>query len=85
MFVCQAFPLPGKKEAGCKSGALGCFECKMNCASKISAVLEPIIEKRKRYEVRKDQVLEILIDGEKRARKIAQDTMQEVHEKMKLG
>jgi tryptophanyl-tRNA synthetase len=31
-------------EAGCKSGALGCFDCKMNCASKISVMLEAIIE-----------------------------------------
>jgi tryptophanyl-tRNA synthetase len=72
-------------EAGCRSGALGCFDCKMNCASKISIFLAPIIEKRKYYEERKDLVLEILNDGEKKAKSIACLTMNEVHEKMKIG
>ncbi len=72
-------------EAGCRSGALGCFDCKMNCASKISVMIEPIIEKRKYYENRKNEVLEILHDGEIRAGKVAQETMKEVREKMKIG
>ncbi len=72
-------------EAGCRSGALGCFDCKMNCASKISVMIEPIIEKRKYYENRKNEVLEILNDGEIRAGKVAQETMKEVREKMKIG
>lgn len=72
-------------EAGCRSGALGCFDCKMNCASKISDFLAPIIEKRKYYEERMDEVKDILNDGENRGRKAAQLTMSEVHDKMKLG
>src|SRR5690606_2874659 len=72
-------------EAGCSSGALGCFDCKMNCASHISEFLNPIREKRKYYEERLNEVEEILIDGEKRARETAQITMAEVREKMKLG
>lgn len=72
-------------EAGCRSGALGCFDCKMNCASKISSFLEPIIEKRKHYESRIDEVKDVLLDGEIRGRKIAEQTMSEVHDKMKLG
>ncbi len=72
-------------EAGCRSGALGCVDCKMNCASKISVMLEPIIEKRRYYENKKNEVLEILNDGENRAQKVAQETMKEVREKMKMG
>jgi tryptophanyl-tRNA synthetase len=72
-------------ETGCRSGALGCFDCKMNCASKISSFLEPIIEKRKHYESRIDEVKDILHDGEIRGRKVAGQTMSEVHDKMKLG
>ena len=37
-------------EADCRSGALGCVECKLRCAEKISTFLSPIIEKRKYYE-----------------------------------
>ena len=71
--------------AGCRSGALGCFDCKMNCASKISSFLAPIIEKRKYYENNIQLVKDILADGELKAKKIAVLTMNEVHEKMKLG
>ena len=57
----------------------------MNCASKISELLSPIIEKRHYYEQRLNEVTDILLDGEKRARKTAQETMNDVREKMKLG
>ena len=57
----------------------------MKCASKISEFLAPIIEKRKYYETRIDEVRDILNDGELRGRKVAEHTMNEVHEKMKIG
>lgn len=72
-------------DAGCRSGALGCFDCKMNCASKISSFLEPVREKRKYYESKPDEVRQILADGEQRAKKIAGETMREVRENMKMG
>jgi len=72
-------------EAGCRSGVLGCFDCKMNCASKISGFLAPMIEKRKLFENNIILVKEILADGEKRAKEVATATMKEVREKMKLG
>jgi len=72
-------------DAGCRSGALGCFDCKMNCASNISKFLEPIIEKRNYYENRIDEVKDILHNGETQGRKVAEQTMNEVHDKMKLG
>jgi len=72
-------------ESGCKSGELGCFDCKMNCADKISAVLAPIIEKRKYYESNLDLVKDVLSDGENAAKLEAQKTMNDVREKMKLG
>ena len=72
-------------DKGCRSGALGCFDCKMNCASKISDFLEPIIEKRKLYEEKPELVKDVLSDGEKRGKAEAMKTMTEVREKMKLG
>ena len=72
-------------EAGCRSGVLGCFDCKMNCASKISTFLKPINEKRKYYESRISDVTDILHDGEKRGKIVAEQTMSEVHNKMKFG
>jgi tryptophanyl-tRNA synthetase len=72
-------------DSSCRSGALGCVDCKLRCASKISEILKPIIEKRHYFEQRLDEVTDILLDGEKRARRIAQETMEEVREKMELG
>ncbi len=72
-------------ESGCRSGELGCVDCKLNCANKINAFLNPIREKRAIYENDKSKVVEILHEGEKRARIVAKETMAEVHEKMKLG
>ncbi len=72
-------------EAGCRSGTLGCVDCKKNCAAKISAFFAPVREKRKYYEKHMDEVIDILKDGEQRAGKIARQTIEEVHNKMKLG
>ena len=72
-------------ERDCRSGALGCVDCKMNCSAKISSFLEPIIEKRKYYENNMNEVLNILSDGEARGKKTAEETMADVHEKMKFG
>jgi tryptophanyl-tRNA synthetase len=72
-------------ETDCRSGALGCVDCKMNCSEKISSFLAPIIEKRKYYESNMKEVLDILADGEARGKKVAQETMSEVHDKMKFG
>jgi len=70
---------------GCSSGALGCVDCKMRCANSLNSILAPIIEKRKYYEANLNEVKDILTDGEQRGRKVAQQTMSEVHEKMQLG
>ncbi len=72
-------------ESGCRSGALGCVDCKLKCAANISSFISPILEKRKYYEDHLDEVKNILADGENRAKKVAHATMQEVREKMKLG
>lgn len=72
-------------DAGCRSGELGCFDCKMKCAQKISTFLEPIRERRNYFQNNPDLVLDILADGEKRGKKVAVETMIEVREKMKLG
>jgi tryptophanyl-tRNA synthetase len=71
--------------SGCESGALGCVDCKMNCAKKIIEALAPNREKRTYYEAHMDEVKQILADGEKRARSVAGKTMGEVHEAMKIG
>ena len=70
---------------GCESGALGCLDCKMNCAKHIVDALAPNRDKRAYYEQHPDEVQHILAEGEKRAQSVAQQTMAEVHDAMGMG
>jgi tryptophanyl-tRNA synthetase len=72
-------------EAGCRSGELGCVECKLKCAAKINDFLAPILEKRFELEKNIDDVKDIILDGEKRAKLVAESTMQEVRKNMGIG
>ncbi len=71
--------------AGCRSGALGCVDCKMKVAAAIGESLAPFRAKRAHYESHPKEVTDILHDGEARAKKVAEATMKEVREAMKLG
>jgi len=75
----------GEIETGCRSGALGCVDCKMNCAAKISKFFEPIRSKRPHYENNLSEVKDILHEGERKARLVANETMKQVRENMKIG
>ncbi|MBM2846692.1 MAG: trpS, partial [Bacteroidetes bacterium] len=68
----------------CRSGALGCVDCKMRIANRVADVLAPFREKRAHYESHINEVKDTLIDGETRARSRAKATMSEVHQAMSL-
>lgn len=72
-------------ETNCKSGALGCVDCKIRCSSKINEMLAPILEKRRTLSNNLDRVKEVLNDGETKAKAVAKQTMDEVHSKMMIG
>lgn len=72
-------------EKDCRSGALGCVACKKNLAEKLSNYLEPFREKRRHYEQNIDEVKHIIEKGNSIARKVAGDTMEDVHKVMNLG
>lgn len=69
----------------CRTGSLGCVQCKMECAAKISEKINPILEKRKELEAKPGYVNEMLHAGEQTAKQIAGETMQKVRELMKIG
>ena len=69
----------------CRSGALGCVDCKANCANHIIEYLARFREKRTYYESHPDGVRDILLDGERKARVVARRTMSEVREAMGIG
>jgi tryptophanyl-tRNA synthetase len=72
-------------EKDCKSGKLGCVDCKKNCAAKIAKFFEPHREKRNYFENHVDEVHDIINTGIKKAKKVAASTMQEVSKAMKMG
>jgi tryptophanyl-tRNA synthetase len=72
-------------QSDCRSGKLGCVDCKSRCAQRIVDELAPLREKRAYYESHLDEVHSILADGEKRAHQRASETMAEVHAAMKMG
>jgi len=72
-------------EKDCRSGALGCVDCKNRVAARIADELAPFREKRTHYEANLGEVKAILADGEHRARTRAESTMEEVRRAMKLG
>ena len=72
-------------DAGCRSGALGCVDCKAKSAERIIAQLAPIRERRSYYETHPEEVKGILQSGEAAAKVVAKETMEEVHASMGLG
>jgi tryptophanyl-tRNA synthetase len=67
---------------GCRSAGIGCIECKSWAADALVQVLQPIQERRAGFS--EAQVAEILEDGSNRARRRAEETMQQVRTAMRL-
>ena len=68
----------------CASGARGCVACKKELAENIIKFLEPIREKRRHLEDHPKEVEEILMEGTKKAKKAAEETLAKVKERMHL-
>jgi tryptophanyl-tRNA synthetase len=71
--------------AGCRAGSLGCVECKRRIADRIAATLTPFRETRAYYDAHPQEVIDVLTDGEQRARTRAEETMAHVRTAMHLG
>jgi tryptophanyl-tRNA synthetase len=71
-------------EKRCKAGTIGCVACKKRLAKAINELLDPIRERRQKYINNPDLVDEIIMSGTKRAKSIAEDTIKEVKQAMKL-
>ena len=68
----------------CREGKRGCVQCKKQLAKNIADELKPIREKRAYYEAHPEEVDKILIEGTKKARETAKETMKKVKKAMKL-
>jgi tryptophanyl-tRNA synthetase len=74
-----------KVDAGCRSAGIGCIECKGWAADALVSILNPMQERRKKYEENPRLAWDILEAGSARARKVAQATMGEVREAMGMS
>jgi tryptophanyl-tRNA synthetase len=68
-----------------RRGAVGDVEVKQRLAAAINALLDPIRERRARYEANMAMVRDVLAEGTDRARRIAQATMALVRDALDLG
>lgn len=69
----------------CKNGTRGCVACKKELIDKMEEFLTPIREKRKYYIENPDIVDNVLINGTKKAKKQAEDTMSKVKKSIKIN
>jgi len=64
--------------AGCRSAAIGCVDCKQRLADSMNNGLAGVRERRAALAARPDDVWDVLRDGAQRARALAAATMDEV-------
>ncbi len=68
----------------CRTAALGCVDCKKRLAANMNQSLAPFRAKRAELDANPQYVKDVLDDGAKRARAIAEQTMAEVREAIQL-
>ena len=74
-----------KVNEGCRSAGIGCIECKSWAADALVKLLNPMQERRKKFEENPRLAWDILEAGTERARKAAGDTMQDVRAAMGMS
>ncbi|WP_198471090.1 tryptophan--tRNA ligase [Acetomicrobium sp. S15 = DSM 107314] len=65
-------------DRGCRTAGIGCIDCKKVLFENIKSALYPIQDKRRYYEAHREEFLDILYDGAKRAKSVAENVMEEV-------
>ena len=69
----------------CRAGKRGCVACKKQLANNIIEYLRPMREKRAYYEAHPEIVDNIILEGTKKAQKVAQENMKRIKDAMKLN
>jgi tryptophanyl-tRNA synthetase len=74
-----------KVNEGCRSAGIGCIECKSWAADALVKLLNPMQERRKKFEENPRLAWDILEAGTERAREAAGETMQDVRAAMGMS
>jgi len=72
-------------ETNCRQGSIGCVDCKNRLFVQLEQLLAPMRERRSKFANNMPLVRDILFDGTSKARAVAEDTMREVREAMKIN
>ena len=67
-----------------RSGTVGDVEVKNKLANAINLILEPIREKRQKLIAKPGQLTEIAVEGSRKARQVAQETIERVRDAVRL-
>jgi tryptophanyl-tRNA synthetase len=70
--------------AGCRSAGIGCLDCKDVLLEHMVPPLAAIRDRRQAYAEKPDTIKQVLTEGSRRARAIAQETMAEVRDAVRL-
>ncbi len=73
-----------KVDVECRRAGIGCVEDKRKLAESMNAYLAPFRERRAELDKHPDDIWDVLRDGAKRARAIAEQTMEEVRQAIGL-
>jgi tryptophanyl-tRNA synthetase len=74
-----------KVNEGCRTAGIGCIECKSWAADALVSILNPMQERRKKYEDNPRLAWDILEAGSAKASHVAETTMREVREAMGMS
>ncbi len=69
---------------GCRTAGIGCLDCKDVLLKYLQPVLGGIRERRQKFAEKPDLIVQILDEGSRRARAVAQETMAEVRAAVNL-
>ena len=69
---------------GCTRAGIGCVDCKKKLLENMLPVIEPLHHKRVELENNLDYVRDVLVDGSRQARELAQATMEQVRSSLNL-
>ena len=91
--ICPIFALHGLfspdilewTEENCRTGALGCVDCKTNLADRIAPFYADFRERRAELEATPNVAEQILEEGAAKARPVIEDTMKAVRTAMSIG
>ena len=70
---------------GCRTAGIGCLDCKDVLLGHLVPALAPIRDRRQAFAEKPDRIVEVIHEGSRRARVVAQETMNEVRDKVRLA